>query len=373
MDRIAKALIENEGVLDEINEIIFGGGADELIEKLHEQTSEKKKPSKSAYRAALAGNTLAVVGGAHALGLSLSNEKLPGGKTIKRGMSFAEGKLKTNRLTAKATARTARAFSAHPKVAAAVPVAAATGWVGLHAAELASDAYANRAIRQNYKGKQKKLVVAKMSPTQEALHVPGALQIIKPSKIAVLKPKVAVLKPKLKKTVTYIKDNGAKNTYDTLDTKHKLTEQKNKVSEPFMKNDIELECEFSKVDADKRQVFGYASVVKINGEDVVDKQGDHIDIEELEKSAYDYVIKSRKGGNMHRRSGDEPVHVSDMIESFVLTPEKIEKMGLPEDTPLAWWVGFKVNDDETWDEIKSGQKKAFSVHGRGNRVEKVLA
>jgi hypothetical protein len=132
--------------------------------------------------------------------------------------------------------------------------------------------------------------------------------------------------------------------------------------------DIVWEGEFSKVDSEKRQVFGWASVVRKDGQDIVDLQGDYISIDEVEKAGYEYVIKSRKGGNQHARSGEQPLHVSDMIESFIVTPEKIEKMGLPETMPLGWWVGYQINDDATWDQVKDKKRAGFSIHGKGNRV-----
>lgn len=131
---------------------------------------------------------------------------------------------------------------------------------------------------------------------------------------------------------------------------------------------FDAQIEFAKVDADKMQTFGWCSVVKINGKDVVDKQNDLIDIEEIEKSAYDYVLGSRAGGDMHRRSADGGVHkVADMIESFVLTPEKISKMGLPEDTAQGWWIGMQVHDPDVWADVKSGKRTGFSIHGSGRR------
>jgi len=126
--------------------------------------------------------------------------------------------------------------------------------------------------------------------------------------------------------------------------------------------------EFSKTDEDKRQVFGWASVVEIDGQPIVDRQGDWISPDDIEKAAYQYVLKSRKGGHQHKRDGDQPFHASDMIESFVVTPEKIEKMGLPKDTPVGWWVGYKVHDDEAWTKVKKGEITGFSIHGRGKRM-----
>lgn len=133
-------------------------------------------------------------------------------------------------------------------------------------------------------------------------------------------------------------------------------------------SDVVWEGTFSKLDQDKRQAFGWASVVEIDGEPIIDRQGDWITPDEIEKAAYDYVLHNRKGGNQHRRdANDQPIHASDLIESFVVTPEKIEKMGLPPQTPVGWWVGYKVHDDEAWSRIKKGEATGFSIHGRGKR------
>jgi hypothetical protein len=133
--------------------------------------------------------------------------------------------------------------------------------------------------------------------------------------------------------------------------------------------DIKWEGEISKLNEDKQQVFGWASIVEVNGQPVVDLQGDYISIDEVEKAGYDYVVKSRKGGDMHLRDGDHPVHKSDMIESFIVTPEKKAAMGLPESVPTGWWVGYQVNDADTWALVKNGKRTGFSIHGRGIRTE----
>ena len=133
---------------------------------------------------------------------------------------------------------------------------------------------------------------------------------------------------------------------------------------------LDITGEISKLNEDKQQCFGWCSVVKIDGKDVIDKQNDMIEIDEIEKSAYDYMLNSRKGGDMHRRAADGGVHhTADVIESFVLTPEKIEKMGLPESTPHGWWIGMQVHDDNLWADVKSGKKTKFSIHGTGQRTE----
>lgn len=132
--------------------------------------------------------------------------------------------------------------------------------------------------------------------------------------------------------------------------------------------------EISKVDQEKHQVFGWANLSSIDGEPIVDLQGDWVPVDEMEDAAYRYVLTSRKGGDMHRRvskyAGDEPLKTADMIESFVVTPEKLDVLGLPHDAlPLGWWLGFKVHDEEQWRMIRSGERTGFSIHGSGRRTD----
>lgn len=127
-------------------------------------------------------------------------------------------------------------------------------------------------------------------------------------------------------------------------------------------------CEISKVDTDRRQVFGWASISKKDGVTVLDRQGDLIDTDELERAAYKYMLESRKGGHEHQKTDDGPLHVADIIESFVVTDEKKKALGLPDSVPEGWWIGMKVHDDGVWELAKSGELAGFSIHGKGRRV-----
>lgn len=114
---------------------------------------------------------------------------------------------------------------------------------------------------------------------------------------------------------------------------------------------------------DKRHVFGWASVATVDGRKVVDRQGDMFEtMEDLESAAYDYVSSSGVGGMLHIRQG-----VARCIESFVLTREKAEAMGMPEPFIEGWWVGFHVHDETTWAKIKTGEFDSFSIGGKGHR------
>lgn len=122
-----------------------------------------------------------------------------------------------------------------------------------------------------------------------------------------------------------------------------------------------------KSDPDKRLVFGWASVsIKLDGEQLEDRQQDMIDPEDLEESVYEYVLNFRDTGEEHipsmRKKGK-------LVESCVFTKEKQQAMGIPEGTvPVGWWIGFKIEDDDAWERVKNGTYKMFSIEGRANRV-----
>lgn len=117
-----------------------------------------------------------------------------------------------------------------------------------------------------------------------------------------------------------------------------------------------------KVDGDdKQQVFGWASISSIGGEDVVDKQDDIIPEDELERAAYDYVLYHRQQGDMHERMG-----VGRVIESMMFTKEKQGLLGIDLDL-VGWWIGFKVDDPGVWKRIKAGDLPEFSIGGKATR------
>lgn len=131
-------------------------------------------------------------------------------------------------------------------------------------------------------------------------------------------------------------------------------------------DEFDVDIPIAKTDDDRHLVFGWAQVAfEKDGSIVVDRQGDYIaKVDELENAAYDYVINSRDMGEMHIRKG-----VGQVVESMVFTVEKMEALGIPEGTlPVGWWVGYKINDDDVWDGVKSGRYSMFSVHGKGKRT-----
>jgi len=118
-----------------------------------------------------------------------------------------------------------------------------------------------------------------------------------------------------------------------------------------------------KADPDQQLIFGWASVVEQDGKIIVDKQGDMISPEELEKAAYDFTLYDRRHGDMH-----ELVGTGRMVESMVFTKDKQAALGI-DLKKVGWWVGFKVDDPRVWAGYKRGERPEFSIGGVGQRVE----
>jgi hypothetical protein len=125
-----------------------------------------------------------------------------------------------------------------------------------------------------------------------------------------------------------------------------------------------------KIAPERQNVFGWASVGYLPKTDKVyeeykDWQGDvlrHVD--DIENAAYDFTLHSRDQGVEHVGEGGK----GSLIESFVSTPEKWDAMGIPNGVlPIAWWTGFHISDPMTWDGVRKGRYRQFSVQGRGDR------
>lgn len=131
--------------------------------------------------------------------------------------------------------------------------------------------------------------------------------------------------------------------------------------------DWKLDFEIRKSDEDEQLIFGWASIVQKGDYLIIDKQGDAILPDELERAAYDYMLEARDHGDTHKIIG-----TGKCIESCVFTLEKQKALGIVvkgEDGQqiVGWWVGYKVGDD-VWARHKSGELKEFSIGGRSASV-----
>lgn len=330
---------------------------------------------------ALATNAAGVVAGPAAIALATRAALKNEGGIPREGVKAAASD-KMPRPVRRAAVKTLKFFRNNKKAA----VAAGVTGVGLQVANMTGDAISTRAFA-GQRAKEKKFAEQRRKNVKKALE-----DIVDARRRGVINTETAIRMSSdlIEKAVDR---DGIINEAAKIIPKTTLKPKKIKplkaprqaqdavqapALSPVVKSgpDITWQGTISKMDTEKRQVFGYATVTHVNGQEVVDLQGDYVPLDEIEKAAYTYVIDSRKGGDMHQRAGEKgeiPLHTSDMIESFVVTPEKLEKMGLPADAvPHGWWVGFKVNDDAQWEKVKSGERTGFSIHGSGRRIEKMV-
>ena len=132
---------------------------------------------------------------------------------------------------------------------------------------------------------------------------------------------------------------------------------------PILKADFEVRGEVTKVDEEQRLVYGFASVVTKGGKPVVDLQGDVITAEEMEKSATRFMLGARNGLTMHK---GQPT--TTIVHSLPLTKQVMDSFGIQSDVE-GWLIAVKVHDEETWQRMKSGEFRGFSIGGKGNRVQ----
>lgn len=116
----------------------------------------------------------------------------------------------------------------------------------------------------------------------------------------------------------------------------------------------------TKTNAHKKQVFGWASVaINAQGQTVVDAHQHVIAPDELEHAVYQFNLLHRELDENHT----DPVE-GHLIESLVVTPDKLAAMGLSTDAlPLGWWVGFQLTDEATFAKVLSGEYTMFSIAG----------
>lgn len=329
-------LLATDDTFREVADLLFGGGGDQLISKMNPAQSDVSTHQERKKRAITAG--LSGVGAAAgAGGLALSAKELHhGAKQAKRSGLGTGGAIKST-LKSK-------------KLAAAL--------LPLEVAGLGGELMATKILHGDAKKKPGALVKKDLG---EVLNNASDKA---PTKRNMTR---AALNPNARrKGLEYTKKTGGQ--LRRLPDKVKTTNKVEKAVTPAEQVEVIWEGEISKADSEKQQLFGWASVIEVNGEPVVDLQGDYISADEMEKAAYSYVQKSRKGGDMHLRDEWEPIQKSEMIESFIVTPEKREAMGLPDSVPTGWWVGFKVNDADVWSKVKSGERTGFSIHGKGRRT-----
>jgi 2'-5' RNA ligase len=141
--------------------------------------------------------------------------------------------------------------------------------------------------------------------------------------------------------------------------------------------DVRLTAEIRKIDESRGLVFGWANVaVTKSGKQIVDLHGDEIDVEDLERAAYDFMLHFTDVGmnDLH----DGPL-VAKPVESMVFTDEKFAAMAtdpatgkvdaealaaLKKYVPQGWWTGWQLDPaSEQFAMVRDGTRPMMSIEG----------
>lgn len=119
--------------------------------------------------------------------------------------------------------------------------------------------------------------------------------------------------------------------------------------------DDTIKVEIKKADKAKRIVYGV--VLRPN---MFDSQGDIMTPEDVEKAAHLYMERARKLGQRHKKEILGVVLESYIAPvSFELGSGKVEKDD--------WVLVTRVDDDDVWSKVESGEYDSYSVGGLGIR------
>lgn len=140
-------------------------------------------------------------------------------------------------------------------------------------------------------------------------------------------------------------------------------EEINPPAEIMEKSTNSFQIEADIVKAEQRIVYGWASVVSVDGKPVIDKQGHVITPLEMEKMADAFMLSDRTALQMHTGKS-----VGTVIHSMPITQSLMKSLGA-ETNVEGWLIAVKVHSDEVWKSIKDGTLKAFSIGGKGKLTE----
>lgn len=125
--------------------------------------------------------------------------------------------------------------------------------------------------------------------------------------------------------------------------------------------DFIIKGELNKVDMGHKTAYGWAYVAKVGEDIVVDHSGDTWDIEEIVKTAHEFVMECREGGEAHIWKGG-----ATLVESLVFTKD-IQKALDIDLGKEGWFVGFRITDSALLEKIQKGDYAMFSIGGTGTR------
>lgn len=134
------------------------------------------------------------------------------------------------------------------------------------------------------------------------------------------------------------------------------------------KTQIIFKGELSSVDNERRCAGGWAYVCKKGDKVVTDHSGDTWSIEEVEKTAHQFISDCRVGGENHIQKGG-----AELVESIVFSKTLQDALGIDikkdGESVEGWFVVFKITDDALLEKVQKGELPMFSIGGSGIRED----
>lgn len=124
---------------------------------------------------------------------------------------------------------------------------------------------------------------------------------------------------------------------------------------------------FTEVNDEKRIVFGPAMIPGKVIPRVDEETGEQYSVvfsrDTVEKCALKFFQKNFQHNSNKQHDPNQPVKDIVFFQSFVKDSSK-GMVGMNDNHPDGtWYLGAKINDDATWQEVKDGKYKGFSVEG----------
>jgi DNA adenine methylase len=97
--------------------------------------------------------------------------------------------------------------------------------------------------------------------------------------------------------------------------------------------------------------------------ETVDAQGDVIASDEIRQAAFGWMVNYRRAGLQHK---SDITHSVKVVESY-LAPCDLTIAGVVVRRGT-WLMGWRIEDDQIWAGVKSGDITGFSIGGHARRV-----
>jgi len=139
----------------------------------------------------------------------------------------------------------------------------------------------------------------------------------------------------------------------------------------------------TKTGDEQQTLYGWMNVANLaDGTDVIDSDGEHIPIEDLEAGAHEFLMSSAVSGVDHNGGATDGsmvtsiVFTDDVIDALTVDPQTgdvIEPLrkAMRDHLPRGWFGAFHIADEAAWAEAKASPRQAFSVEGTADYTEEI--